>query len=171
MDISNLKMTLKAYQKVSPSTLGNYITKDDLELILKDYVTEAPADGNTYGRKGKDWTELKDSSIVNPILLYYGATQTLVVDYTILNQIADQNSITLDGTIQNYTVNINTNINSYIWFCSTQPIKRIVDPQTNWACDFIKQKNEVIDQNNNSFYCYRIELMLIPKNWEFILYY
>ena len=58
MDISDLKMTLKAYQKVSPSILSDYVTKTELNTQLEDYVTEAPNDNKEYARKNKGWVEI-----------------------------------------------------------------------------------------------------------------
>lgn len=86
MDLSELKMTLNAYQKVSKSILGQYVTKEELELELDEYVKEvtpeeqasvgengvfarkrkqwvrgveeAPADGIAYARQDNQWVEV-----------------------------------------------------------------------------------------------------------------
>ena len=38
METMNLKTTLKAYPKLSPSILNDYVTKDSLDTTLEDYV-------------------------------------------------------------------------------------------------------------------------------------
>lgn len=55
----NLTTKLCAYPKVSSSILDNYVTKDELNDTLDNYVTEAPVDSNVYGRKDKNWAALK----------------------------------------------------------------------------------------------------------------
>lgn len=58
MDISNLKMTLKACQKISPTVLSDYVTKEELDEKLSGYVTEAPIDDEEYARKNQGWVEI-----------------------------------------------------------------------------------------------------------------
>lgn len=73
MDLSNLKMTLKAYQKISKSALSQFITRPELDdainntkiefdAKLEGYVEEIPVEfkdnGKTYGRQYKKWVEI-----------------------------------------------------------------------------------------------------------------
>lgn len=73
MDLSNLKMTLKAYQKISKSVLSQFVTRPELDdainntkvefdAKLEGYVEEIPVEfkdnGKTYGRQYKKWVEI-----------------------------------------------------------------------------------------------------------------
>ena len=63
METLNLKTTLNAYPKLSPSILKDYVTKDDLNTRLEDYVEEAPVDSKPYARKDETWVPVKDSAL------------------------------------------------------------------------------------------------------------
>ena len=74
MDLSNLHMTLKAYQKVSRSILSDYVTKPELSEKLEGYVEELPeetqGDGNLYGRQYKQWIPI-DFTYRKPEILVF----------------------------------------------------------------------------------------------------
>ena len=85
MDLSNLQMTLKAYQKVSKSILSGYVTQPELEAAihntlevvdvkLEGYVEELPPEtegnGKVYGRQYKRWVEV-DPTYRKPEILVF----------------------------------------------------------------------------------------------------
>lgn len=73
MDLSNLKMTLKAYQRVSKSVLSDYVTKEQIELLLDGYVEEVPIgapEGTAYARQYKKWVKI-DISYMKPTILTF----------------------------------------------------------------------------------------------------
>lgn len=85
MDLSNLHMTMKAYQKVSRSILSNYVTHPELDnaidstlhlvdIKLEGYVEELPPEtegnGKVYGRQYKRWVEI-DPSYKKPEILVF----------------------------------------------------------------------------------------------------
>ena len=85
MDLSNLKMTLKAYQKISKSALSQFITRPELDdainntkiefdAKLEGYVEEIPVEfkdnGKTYGRQYKKWVEI-DVTYKKPEILLF----------------------------------------------------------------------------------------------------
>lgn len=55
-------MKLKAYQKVTPSILEDYVTQEQLNTKLEDYVTEAPVDDKLYARKNKTWADISQEN-------------------------------------------------------------------------------------------------------------
>ena len=85
MDLSNLKMTLKAYQKISKSALSQFVTRPELDdainntkvefdAKLEGYVEEIPVEfkdnGKTYGRQYKKWVEI-DVTYKKPEILLF----------------------------------------------------------------------------------------------------
>lgn len=85
MDLSNLKMTLKAYQKISKSVLSQFVTRPELDdainntkvefdAKLEGYVEEIPVEfkdnGKTYGRQYKKWVEI-DVTYKKPEILLF----------------------------------------------------------------------------------------------------
>ena len=85
MDLSNLKMTLKAYQKISKSALSQFVTRPELDdainntkvefdAKLEGYVEEIPVEfkdnGKTYGRQYKKWIEI-DVTYKKPEILLF----------------------------------------------------------------------------------------------------
>ena len=81
---NNLKATIKAYQKISPSILNNYVTKNDLSEELSNYVTEAPVDSNVYARKDKAWVEIDARFADNNAYLIYGSNTSAILTSELL---------------------------------------------------------------------------------------
>lgn len=84
---NNLKATIKAYQKISPSILGNYVTKDNLSEELSNYVTEAPVDSNVYARKDKAWVEIDTRFADNNTYLIYGYNKSDIMTYELMQNL------------------------------------------------------------------------------------
>lgn len=144
----NLNTTLKAYPKISPS-------------ILKDYVTEAPADGKTYGRKNKQWVPIMD----NTILVYFGASTEEIMTSDILENLSKK---ALPTDTNSTGVIIANNEPSYLWLCSTFPVESITF--LNAVADYTQQEQAVDIMNNEvtyTFYCYMIDGLMEPSQYGF----
>lgn len=172
----NLKTTIKAYPKLSPS-------------ILNNYVTEAPLDGKTYARRKGQWVDILPSDIL--ILTGYSyfnmLTSSEIFNDEDTDYILDLKNIkytTLNITTKKEVTNIEIpeNDHGYCWICSTVPLNSItIDFGTGeMTIDYSKQKNNVVvkipeDSGTSfsgeqvSFYCYVTE-DLTDNNWRFNLY-
>ena len=112
MDLSKLKTTLRAYKKVSPSILEDYVKKEDLETTLENYVTEAPTDGKIYGRKDKAWIALKEAAALSENMVFYGSNNQLQID-TEEEVFNLDNYATMAAGATSHTVNYNQAENGY----------------------------------------------------------
>ena len=166
MDTSKLTMTIRAYQKVSPSALSNYITRDQLEEELNNYVTEAPEDGKIYARQDKQWSELQKEAQAQDTLLIFGSNSTLTLDANLLDKLDRKYNLGKDP--KSFDIDYTMTEQGYFWICTNNELKNIRDGNLGWSADFIKQKN-MIEYDNQFFYCYSITDELIAWNWKFIV--
>ena len=132
----NLKTTLRAMPKLSPSILRDYVTKEELEeknyvnhteldTILQDFVKEVEFDGDNiiYGRVKGKWVPIVDIPEQSSGILCWGMTdaETLTPEQ-MLSVLSRQNYI---QNVNEYSVEATPTENSYFWFTSTIPIKCI----------------------------------------------
>lgn len=168
MDLSKLKTTLRAYKKVSPSILEDYVKKEDLETTLENYVTEAPTDGKIYGRKDKAWIALKEAVALSENMVFYGSNNQLQIDTEeeIFNL---DNYATMAAGATSYTVNYNQAENGYLWIVCTAPIKSILWGAMGLIADYVEQQAQIISKAdpNISYWCYRIRDELVANQWVF----
>lgn len=153
--MSNVTFDLKA-------TLGAYVPVT--QSVLANYIPEAPADGLLYGRQDKTWAPL----IFN--YLYEGAYNATSIDLDGLKALQFKKPLASNQTTATFVGTLATN--SYVWFCSTVAIKSIIDSNTGFGVDYIKQNDTVtidIDGHSFTFYCYRTTNQLIASDWEFII--
>lgn len=178
METMNLKTTLKAYPKLSPSILNDYVTKDSLDTTLEDYTTkeflgttldnyveEAPVDNKPYARKDESWVPIKDEALSVAKTIFYGSNKELQLDNE--SEILElQNKITLVAEEKSYVINYNQTEEGYLWIVCTDPISSIALGGV--MADY-EQQIAVIGSNNSNakYYCYRIRDMLIPNQWIF----
>lgn len=161
----NLKTTIVAYPKLSPSMLTNY-------------VQEAPIDDNTYARKNGQWVEIIPSDAL--IITGYSHFNVITAD----NQFKDNNAgyifdlinynqkyIKIDSPSSQVQIDIPEGDSGYCWFLSTVPLNSINDSSTGWVIDYRKQKNNIttqIDGKEVTLYCYVTD-ELSEYNWKFNL--
>lgn len=180
----NLKTTLRAFPKVSPSILQDYVTKDDLnnqlenyptseELTstLENYVTEAPADNNVYGRENKDWVQLEQDVKKVSKQLYFGesAENQLDSEQEILNL---PGSATIDANASTYLLNYDQFSQGYMWIVCTSPLKSIIWGTMGLVADYIEQQAKITGDcasDNITYYCYRIREELTPGQQLYLL--
>lgn len=168
METLNLKTTLNAYPKLSPSILKDYVTKDDLNTRLEDYVEEAPVDSKPYARKDETWVPVKDSALSVDRIIYYGSNKDLQIDSEEeIYQLQNKATIPADGT--SYIVNYNQQEDGYLWIVCTDPIKSIVWGAMGMIADYERQRAVISSSDGTSYYCYRIRDMLVPNQWVFLV--
>lgn len=180
METMNLKTTLKAYPKLSPSILNDYVTKDSLDTTLEDYTTkeflgttldnyveEAPVDNKPYARKDESWVPIKDEALFVAKTIFYGSNKELQLDNE-AEILELQNKITLVAEEKSYVINYNQTEEGYLWIVCTDPISSITLGTMGVMADY-EQQIAVIESDNSDakYYCYRIRDMLIPNQWIF----
>lgn len=169
MERLELKTTLNAYPKLSPSILSNYVTKDDLSQQLDNYVEEAPVDSKLYARENESWVEILPETKALPIKLHYGANSDLQID-----NISDVEALSeftmLSADTASYILNYTLSANGYLWICSSRPVKSIIWGAMGLIADY-EYQTAVISSNNNQevYYCYRITDMLTAGQFVFLV--
>lgn len=158
MDKMNLHTKLVAYPKVSSLSPTDYVTKEELDTILDDYVTEAPVDSNVYGRKEKEWRALKPGILLTDIILYYGINDLdLQLDNVEEIKALDGKSILGMGETK---VDISYEIkeSGFFWIAATQPIKSII--WLGMIADYETQSAKIVD-GDITYFCYKIREKLV----------
>lgn len=162
---NNLRTTISAYVKLSPSELDKYVKRADLDTELADYVKEAPADGFTYGRKDKQWVELEASAVRN-IRIRWGTSKKPVLDgEDIVGELISRDDIYQEGAdVYTKTMTINVAEDSYVWFCCSRRILAIYCELSEgymgpWDYQLIPD-GTVMGTDGVAYYCYRTESML-----------
>lgn len=155
----DLKTTITAYPKVSPS-------------VLAGYVTEAPVDGKTYARKDAQWVEIRPADL----MLYYGASKNSVMTVGGLLALERQK---LDYKSQAVNISFASTATqkeggSYLWFCCSAPIVSILQADVANICIDYKLVNKIaVARDNNTestiVYCYRTNTPQLPYRWHFTL--
>lgn len=169
MPIFNLKTTLNAFPKLSPSVLANYVTKTDLTDTLANYVTEAPVDDNVYARSNKAWVEIQQDTLKTGFYVIFGASQTLQIDTEQEIWELDR-SAALSKDETTYALSYNQTETGFLWIVSTRPIKSIIWGAMGMIADYIEQPSKVQSATTDAvYYCYRIRDMLLPNQWVFTL--
>ena len=177
----NLKTTLKAYPKLSPSILSNYVTKEELEA--KDYVThsqlsdilkgfvreiENPDPAAIYIRKLVDgelvWAPVHDIPGVIDGVLCYGMTKTTTLDDA---QLALLNRMELSYDVKEYMIEYAPTSNGYFWICSTKPVLKVeADNGLTYQVNTIEQDGVLhLTYEGEEFYffcCRTTKLAAIP---------
>lgn len=168
MEKLNLKTTLNAYPKLSPSLLSNYVTKEDFTTTLEGYVEEAPVDNGVYARQNETWVSVDPEIKITDELLYYGANTDLQMD-DVNNILSLECHDIIPHGGSSYILNYNQTANGYLWICCTKPIKSIVwGAMGGMIADYIKQRADIVTQTT-TYYCYRIRDMLVPGQQIFLL--
>lgn len=173
----NLKTTLTAFPKLTPSILKNYVTKDELDqkdyvthtelsTILLDFVKEVETDGTSiiYGRVKGAWVPVVDIPEQVTGIMCWGmlSSDTLSAEQ-LFNELKRQNFL---SGVNEYSVEDAPTSNSYFWFASTSPIKCVI------ADNGLKYKQNVVEcpdvcitykGEKLTFHCYRTQkLVALP---------
>lgn len=169
METLNLKTTLNAYPKLSPSILQDYVTKEDLTSTLENYVEEAPVDSKPYARRDETWVPVKESALSVERTIFYGSNSDLQLDNE--NEILSlQHKDTLPADAKSYIVNYNQSENGYMWIVCTEPISSIVWGAMGMIADYVQQEAVITSTTSDvHYYCYRIADMLVPNQWVFLV--
>lgn len=151
----NLNTTIKAYQKLSPSLLVNY-------------VQEAPTDGKVYGRKDRQWVKLYPDNI----MVLYGTTKYSTISLDMMESFKVVNN--LDYKDQTFNLKLETLDDGscegeYIWFCASVPISSIIQTNVGLPIDYEKQEDTLQLDDNTLIYCYRTSTPLLPDIWQFTI--
>lgn len=177
--VSNLKTTLKAYPKLSPSILESYVTKeqlnaavenlvdyDSLNLILKDFVIDVETEGTDviYGRVKGQWIPVMDIPEQVAGIMCWGMLSSPTLDAEqLMKELQRQNFL---AGVNEYSVEATPSENSYFWFAATSPIKFITadnglmyrQPVTEGSKITIEYKGQPL-----TFYSYRTQkLVALP---------
>ena len=178
---NNLHTTIKAYVKLSPSVLSNYVETEDLKKQLQDYVKEAPTDGFTYGRRNKEWVELEATAVRN-VRLRWGTslkeTFALVEGQTGSDDITNlefRQDIYKEGQ-DKYIIRKSLPITSrgYGWVCCSHKILSIqcdlgggyMGP---WDYEPIPEET-VTGADGIPYYCYRtVDILSAGYSWELLI--
>ena len=175
----NLKTTMKAFPKLSPSILESYVTKeqfdskvetlvdyDSLNLILKDFVTDVETEGTDiiYGRVKGQWVPVVDIPEQIAGIMCWGILNSDTLDAEqLMKQLQRQNFL---AGVNEYSVESTPTENGYFWFASTSPIKFIIadnglmykQPVTEGSQITIEYKGKPL-----TFYSYRTQkLVALP---------
>lgn len=169
METLNLKTTLNAYPKLSPSILQDYVTKEDLTSTLENYVEEAPVDSKPYARRDETWVPVKESALSVERTIFYGSNSDLQLDNE--NEILSlQHKDTLPADAKSYIVNYNQLENGYMWIVCTEPISSIVWGATGMVAEYVQQEAVITSTTSDvHYYCYRITDILVPNQWVFLV--
>lgn len=172
----NLKTTLRAYAKVSPSILSNYVTRDELdnyvthselEVILRQFVREGenldPA--VIYGRKNGEWVPVLSVPDEMTNVLCYGMLPDN--DFIDSAELVQLNRLGIENGCYEYLIEYEPTKNGYFWFCSTAEIKEITaDMGLEYKQPVLQQPDKVdvlMGGDKLSFYCYRTnKLVALP---------
>ena len=175
----NLKTTLKAFSKLSPSILENYVTKeqfdatvetlvdyDSLNIILQDFVTDVEIEGTDtiYGRVKGQWIPVVDIPEQVAGIICWGIINSATLDAQQLLGLSRQNF--LNG-VNEYSVENTPTENGYFWFASTSPIKCIVaDNGLMYKQPVTESSNITIEYKGQplTFYCYRTQKLVALPN-------
>lgn len=146
---SNLKTVLSAYTRVTSE-------------VLDGYVTEAPADGNTYGRKDKQWVQLSDES--DYFTFTVGGLDKEKIEVNDLTNLGQA----LNPTSSKFDVSFDLKTDSYVWFCSTKAVDYIAQVG-GLEIDYETTPIELIKTTGNKstkWYCYRSTQQLLSGHWN-----
>ena len=183
----NLKTTLNAYPKLTPSILSNYVTKTELEekdyvdstelataineldskflLAIKDFVKDVEVEGNNivYGRiKGK-WVPVFDIPQESSGIICWGMLNSKTLSAEQMMKLHRQNYL---DRVNEYSVEDTPTENGYFWFASTLPIQSIMaDNGLSYKQSVVEEPQVSIDYLGEklSFYCYRTQkLVALP---------
>lgn len=181
METLNLKTTLNAYPKLSPSILKDYVTRDDLNTKLEDYPTneeltntldnyveEAPVDSKPYARKDESWVPVKNSALESDRVIYFGSNQDLQLDSE-AEVLALQQHATIPASDDSYVVNYNQVEDGYVWIVCTEPIKSIIWGTMGMIADYERQNAVIVSNTGANYYCYRIREKLVANQWVFLV--
>ena len=165
METFNLKTTLTAYPKLSSSILKDYVTKEELDTTLQNYVEEAPVDSNPYARKDEQWVELNKLTLLNDISLAYGVSN--LVELQKLSDTESFDKVVLDKHTSSYNLTYNQQSSGYFWIVCNRKISNIL--WMGMVADYIEQPTKLLDSNDFPVYCYRIVDALIPQQLNFTI--
>lgn len=183
----NLKTTLNAYPKLTPSILSNYVTKTELEekdyvdstelataineldskflLAIKDFVKDVEVEGDNivYGRiKGK-WVPVFDIPQESSGIICWGMLNSKTLSAEQMMKLHRQNYL---DRVNEYSVEDTPTENGYFWFASTLPIQSIMaDNGLSYKQSVVEEPQVSIDYLGEklSFYCYRTQkLVALP---------
>ena len=165
----NLRTTLKAYPKMSPSILSNYVTKDELQEknyvthselneTLKDFVKEVvnPEPMAIYGRQNGEWISILSLPEVIDSVLCYGTVSDSILN---AEELLTLNRFGVAEKCKEYLIEYEPTKAGFFWFCCTDEIAEVIaDNGLKYRLGIIKQPDtlEVIMQGKKvNFYCYR----------------
>ncbi len=173
---NNLHTTIKAYVKLSPSVLSNYVESEDLKKQLQDYVKEAPTDGFTYGRRNKEWVELEATAVRNVRLRWGTSIKEIFTsgsdDITNLEFRQDIYKEGQDKYVLRKSLPVTSN--SYGWICCSHKILSIqcklgegyMGP---WDSE-LTPKETVMGADGVPYYCYRtVDKLGSGHSWELLI--
>ena len=183
----NLKTTLNAYPKLTPSILSNYVTKTELEekdyvdstelatamneldskflFAIKDFVKDVEVDGDSivYGRVKGKWVPVFDIPQESRGIICWGMLNSQTLSAEQMMKLHRQNY--LDG-VNEYSVDDVPSENGYFWFASTLPIQSIMaDSGLSYKQSVVEESQVSIDYLGEklSFHCYRTQkLVALP---------
>ena len=183
----NLKTTLNAYPKLTPSILSNYVTKTELEekdyvdstelatamneldnkflLAIKDFVKDVEVDGDNivYGRVKGKWVPVFDIPQESSGIICWGMLNSKTLSAEQMMKLHRQNYL---DRVNEYSVEDTPTENGYFWFASTLPIQSIMaDNGLSYKQSVVEEPQVSIDYLGEklSFYCYRTQkLVALP---------
>ena len=180
----NLKTTLRAFPKLSPSILENYVSKEELEAkdyvnhtelkqsvtnitnMMSDFVKDVSDDdsGIIYGRQKGKWVPVININESTNGIICWGINSAPTITPEVLLSLHRQ--MTINNTDE-YLVEEAPSQNGYFWFASTSPIRYVT---ANNGLEFkqgLTDATTLIIQYNGSsvlFYCYRTpKLVALPN--------
>ena len=182
---------MRAFPKLSPSILENYVTKDELtskdyvnhtefnetidttvadlqfsfQQLIKDFVKDVDnqTDGVIYGRQKGKWISLVDINDTYSGVVCWGMLPTDTIDAEGLLALKKQ---VFTDSISEYMVEDTPTENGYFWFASTTPIRWVIaDNGLEYRQSITDAKTIVIQYQGTPmmFYCYRTQkLVALP---------
>lgn len=164
----NLKTTLKAFPKLSPSILENYVTKTELEEkqyidsdilsnTLLSYVREVDnGDPSTiYGRQDGKWVPVVEMPESTSGILCWGMLDSPFVND--MNFLKLHRKCFING-VEEYRVEDRSDENGFFYFISTSPILQVMsDSNLCYKQPLVELPALCIDYMGKhlNFFCYR----------------
>lgn len=155
----DLKTTITAYPKISPSLLAGYVKE----------VDQSP-EGVTWARQYGKWVQIRPAEIK----FLYGTTDTLSITSAYLENFKSVPNLkyqdqSIDIEVETAKPGVNGAVGgSIVWFCASVPISLITQTDIGkWPIDYIPQIGVITMPDNTQYYCYRTTTPLLPNRWKF----
>lgn len=169
-----LTTKLRAYPKMFPSILEDYVKK--IDNPTKDAI---------YGMRNNEWVEIVPGDISirygsSPFCVIVdnthdtvGNTQLIPANCAVITSLTEM-KVPMSLKASTLDIIIDMPKDGYCWICSSVPLNSINDKATGWVIDYRKQKDNVVmlneDGTETTYFCYVTDLLkggAAQPQWKF----